>query len=77
MMKKMGDMEKYSEKQIEYYREHWDPQGVHLSRSETIERMEAAGIEPKKIKIGNLDEYLAALAKINPEYDEVLDDDIV
>lgn len=70
-------MMKYSEEQIKFYREHWDPQGVHLSRSETIERMEAAGIEPKKVKIGNLDEHLAILAKINPEYDVTLDDDIV
>jgi len=41
-------MEGYSDKQIEYYREQWDPQGVHLSRVETIERMEAAGIEPEE-----------------------------
>lgn len=39
-------MKEYSDKQIEHYREQWDPQGVHLSRSETIERMESAGIEP-------------------------------
>jgi len=70
-------MKKYSDKQIEHYREQWDPQGVHLSRVETIERMEAAGIELEETKIGNLDEHLAILAKINPEHDEVLDDDIV
>ncbi len=70
-------MMKYSEELIKHYREHWDPQGTHLSRNETIERMEAAGIEPKKIKIENIDEHLAILAKINPEHDEVLDDDIV
>jgi len=40
-------MEEYSDKQVEHYREHWDPQGVHLSRSETIERMEAAEMEPE------------------------------
>lgn len=42
---RMDNMMKYSDEQVEYHREHWDPQGVHLSRSETIERMEAAGIE--------------------------------
>lgn len=41
------------------------------------ERMKTVGIKSKKIKIGNLDDYLATLAKINPEYDEILDDDIV
>jgi len=39
-------MNRYSEEQIKYHRERWDPQGIHLLRGETIERMEAAGIEP-------------------------------
>lgn len=41
-------MNKYSDEQIKYHRERWDSQGVHLSWAETIERMEAAGIEPEE-----------------------------
>lgn len=41
-------MSKYLEEQIEYHRKRWDVQGTHLSRNETIERMESAGIEPEE-----------------------------
>jgi len=38
----------YSDKQVKLHRDYWDLYGVHLSRNETIERMESAGIEPEK-----------------------------
>ena len=39
-------MTDYNDKQIDFFRELWDKEGNHLSRNETIERMESAGIEP-------------------------------
>jgi sugar-specific transcriptional regulator TrmB len=53
-------MKEYSEEQIKYHQKRWDPQGIHLLRGETIERMKSAGMEPEEPD--NEDENIKSVA---------------